>query len=80
MAESVKALPDDIQRVVEVHEWDMRTEAGVRRFFELKVKKLPTVAMDGELVYEALIPMQEEMISEIRSRFSLKNGKAGNQP
>ena len=56
MAESVKVLPEEIQELIEVHEWDMRTREGVERFRELKAKSLPSVALDGDLVYESLIP------------------------
>ena len=65
MAESVKVLPEEIQDLIEVHEWDMRTREGVDRFRELKAKSLPSVALDGDLVYEAIIPGQEELIEEI---------------
>ena len=71
MAESVKVLPQDIQEIIEVHEWDMRTREGVQRFRELKAKSLPSVALDGDL--ESLIPMQEELIDEIRRRYKEKN-------
>jgi hypothetical protein len=74
MAESVKVLPEEIQNLIDVSEWDMRTREGVQRFRELKAKSLPSVALDGELVYEALIPMQEELIAEIRLRYQQKNG------
>ena len=73
MAESVKVLPEEIQNIIEVHEWDMRTREGVQRFRELKAKSLPSVALDDELMYEALIPMQEELIAEIRRRYQEKN-------
>jgi hypothetical protein len=73
MAESVKVLPQHIQEIIEVHEWDMRTREGVQRFRELKAKSLPSVALDGELVYESLIPMQEELIEEILRRYKEKN-------
>jgi len=73
MAESVKVLPQDIQEIIDVHEWDMRTREGVQRFRELKAKSLPSVALDGDLVYESLIPMQEELIDEIRRRYKEKN-------
>jgi hypothetical protein len=73
MAESVKVLPQEIQDIIEVHEWDMRTREGVQRFRELKARSLPSVALDGQLVYEALIPMQEELIAEIRRRYREKN-------
>jgi hypothetical protein len=73
MAESVKVLPQEIQDIIEVHEWDMRTREGVQRFRELKARSLPSVALDGQLVYESLIPMQEELIAEIRRRYREKN-------
>jgi hypothetical protein len=76
MAESVKVLPDNIQKIIEVQEWDMRTREGVERFRELKAKSLPTVALDGELVYESIIPMQEELIAEIEKRHKEKNQNA----
>jgi len=73
MAESVKVLPQDIQEIIDVHEWDMRTREGVQRFQELKAKSLPSVALDGDLVYESLIPMQQELIDEILRRYKEKN-------
>jgi hypothetical protein len=75
MAESVKVLPEDIQSLIDVREWDMRTREGVQRFRELKAKSLPSVALDEELVYEAIIPMQEELTAEIRRRHLGKNIK-----
>ena len=73
MAESVKVLPKNIQGIIDVREWDMRTRKGVQRFKELKAKSLPSVALDGELVYESLIPMQEDLIAEIQRRYKEKN-------
>jgi hypothetical protein len=73
MAESVKVLPDNIQNMMEVQEWDMRTLEGVARFKDLKAKSLPSIALDGELVYESIIPMQEELIAEIEKRYKKKN-------
>ena len=73
MAESVKVLPDEIQKIIKVQTWDMRTRVGVERLRELKAKSLPSVALDGELVYESIIPMQEALISEITRRYREKN-------
>ena len=69
----MKVLPEDIQSLIDVREWDMRTREGIQRFRELKAKSLPSVALDGELVYEAIIPMQEELCAEIRRRHQEKN-------
>ncbi len=73
MAESVRVLPEEIQKLIEVHQWDMRTRPGVQRFRELKARSLPSVALDGELVYEAIIPPQEELIEAIKERYTAKN-------
>ena len=73
MAESVKVLPEDIKAIIDVHEWDMRTREGVQRFKELKAKSLPSVALDGELVWESIIPMQEELIAKIQDLYQSKN-------
>ncbi len=72
MAESVKVLPEEIQDIIEVYEWDMRTREGVKRFRELKAKSLPSVALDGDLIYEAIIPGQEELIEELQRRYREK--------
>ncbi|MCB2188570.1 MAG: hypothetical protein KQJ78_19285 [Deltaproteobacteria bacterium] len=57
---------------MEVREWDLRTREGIARFRELKAKMLPSIAMDGALVYESLIPGQEELIAEIERRYQEK--------
>ena len=72
MAKSVKDLPEETKKMIEIREWDMRTVEGNRRFIELKAKSLPTIALDGELMYESLIPGQEELTGEIRRRWHLK--------
>jgi hypothetical protein len=74
MAESVRVLPEEVQEIIEVREWDMRTREGIQRFRELRAKSLPSVALDGDLVYEAIIPGQEELSDEIRRRYNEKNG------
>ncbi len=72
MAESVKALPNDIQELIDVRKWDMRTREGIQRFRDLRAKCLPSIAMDGDLIYESLIPGQEELGEEIQRRYSVK--------
>ncbi|HEB70305.1 MAG TPA: hypothetical protein ENI88_11895 [Desulfobulbus sp.] len=74
MAKSVQDLPKEIRQYIDVHEWDMRTLEGNQRFRELKAKSLPSIALDGELVYESLIPGQEELIAEITGRWKILNG------
>jgi len=73
MAKSVKDLPDETKKMIEIREWDMRTLEGNRRFLELKAKSLPSIALEGRLTYESLIPGQEELIAEIKKYWQLKN-------
>jgi hypothetical protein len=75
MAKSVKDLPDETKKMIEIREWDMRTVEGNRRFLELKAKSLPTIALDGDLIYESLIPGQEELTGEIKRRWHMKEHK-----
>ena len=79
MAQSVQELPPEIQGIIEVREWDLRTREGVQRFKELKAKSLPSIALNGELVFEAIIPPQEELIQAIEQRYdnSPPAGQAG---
>ena len=72
MAKSVRDLPEDIKSLIDIREWDMRTLEGNKRFRELKAKSLPSIALDGEVVYEALIPGQEELSGEILQRWQLR--------
>ncbi len=73
MAKSVQDLPKEIQKYIDVHEWDMRTLEGNQRFFELKGKCLPSIALDEDLMYESLIPGQEDLVAEITRRWMEKN-------
>ncbi len=73
MAESVKVLPEEYQEMMDVSEWDLRTLEGVTRFKEIGAKSLPSIAMDGKVVYSSIIPGQEVLGKEIRRRFQEKN-------
>lgn len=73
MAESVRVLPEELKTKLIVYEWDMRTLEGVARFRELKARSLPSIYMDGELVYASMIPGQEVLINEIERRYRQQN-------
>ncbi len=73
MAKSVMDLPQEIHKYIDVHHWDMKTLEGNMRFRELKGSCLPSIALDDQLVYESLIPGQEELIAEIMRLWALKN-------
>ena len=59
--------------MIDVYEWDMRTLEGVARFKEVKARSLPSIAMEGAVIYSAIIPGQEVLIEEIKHQFHRKN-------
>ena len=71
MAQAVRDLPQEVHEMIEVREWDMRNPAHLEVFKAAKVKKLPSIAIGGELVFEALIPDREELTQEINKRIAI---------
>jgi len=70
MMESIAALPLEIQALIEYREWSIKTAAGVARFTALKGKVLPTICIEGDLVFQSIIPQYEELIEALAARAS----------
>ena len=68
MMESIAALPDDVQEMIEYTEWSIKNKDGVGKFLELKGKVLPTICIERDLVFESIIPQYEELIDEMAKR------------
>ena len=68
MMESIAALPDEVQDMIAYREWSIKTKEGVARFTELKGKVLPSICIEGDLVFESLIPQYEELIDAMIRR------------
>ncbi len=68
MMESIAALPTDVQEMIEYQEWSIKNKTGVGKFMELKGKVLPTICIEGDLVFESIIPQYEELIDEMAKR------------
>jgi hypothetical protein len=68
MMESIAALPQDIQDMIEYKEYSIKSKDGVGKFIELKGKVLPTICIEGDLVFESIIPQYEELIDEMAKR------------
>jgi hypothetical protein len=68
MMESIAAMPAQIQDLIEYREWSIKTKEGVARFKELKGKVLPTICIEGDLVFPSIIPQYEELIDEMSRR------------
>lgn len=68
MMESIAALPGDVQEMIVYKEWSIKNKDGIGKFVELKGKVLPTICIEGDLVFESIIPQYEELIDEMAKR------------
>ncbi len=68
MMESIAALPDDVQAMIDYKEWSIKNKDSVGKFIELKGKVLPTICIENDLVFESIIPQYEELIDEMAKR------------
>ena len=68
MVESVKVLPQEIQDLIDVHIWNVKELQGITRKKELGAKVVPSIAINGEVIFQAGIPLHDELISAIRER------------
>lgn len=68
MMESIAALPDEVQNMIEYKEWSIKTKEGVGKFTDLKGKVLPSICIEGDVVFESIIPQYEELIDEMLKR------------
>ena len=53
MMESIAALPSDVQDMIVYKEWSIKNKDGIGKFIELQGKVLPTICIEGELVFES---------------------------
>jgi len=70
MVESVKVLPKEIQDVIEVNIWNVKQLEGIKKKKELRAKAVPSIAVDGRVVFQSRIPEHDELIAAIRERVS----------
>lgn len=68
MMESIAALPDDVQAMIEYREWSIKTRQGLNKFTQMRGRVLPSICIGEELVFQSLIPQYEELIDELAKR------------
>lgn len=64
MVEAVKVLPREIQDIIEVRTWNVKELEGIKRKAALQAK-VPSIAINGEVVFQSGIPVEEDLISAI---------------
>ena len=73
MMESIAALPENVQEVIEYTEWSSKTKEGIAMFTRLKGKVLPTICIEEDLVFQSMIPQYEELIDALAERAPSKD-------
>jgi len=68
MMESIAALPDDVQDMIQYKEWSIKNKDGIGKFMELGVKVLPSICIERDIVFPSIIPQYEELIDEMAKR------------
>lgn len=68
MVAAVADLPKEIKDKIDYHEWSLRNREGIDMFNRFHARALPSIAINGELRFESLIPTSEELIQAITQK------------
>ena len=68
MMESMAAMPQEVQDIIEYKEWSIKNKTGIGKFMELKGKVLPSISIEGDIVFPSIIPQYEELIDAMIAR------------
>jgi hypothetical protein len=71
LLKAVQALPEllgEAAEKVEIRCHDLRTPEGIRRNNELGIKNFPTIAINGEILFESFIPAEPELLDAVYAR------------
>ncbi len=68
MMESIAAMPEEVQKIIEYKEYSIKNKNGIGKFMELKGKVLPSICIEGDVVFPSIIPQYEELIDEMAKR------------
>mgnify|MGYP001767758099 CR=1 FL=1 len=68
MMESIAAMPQEVQDLIEYKEWSIKTREGIAQFQKLKGRVLPTICIENDLVFPSIIPQYEELIDAMAKR------------
>lgn len=65
MLAAVADLPKEIKDMIDYHEWSLRNREGIDMFKRFNARSLPSIAINGEIRFESIIPTQEDLIRAI---------------
>jgi len=62
----VVAAKNELGEAFDYIEYKFTKRENIKRCMEMKVKNLPSLYLNGKLIYSSLIPSKEELISVIK--------------
>jgi uncharacterized protein YlzI (FlbEa/FlbD family) len=75
LVEAVACLPEEVKTLIEYREWSVVEEEGRNKKKELKAKVIPSLAINGKLCFEGVLPSIEELEEVIRGQFQRSEAK-----
>ena len=72
MVESVKAVAPEFEGIVEWREHKIKTRESLVFMTSLMVRNIPTICIDGRIVFTSQIPPRDELVSAIQKRINEK--------
>lgn len=66
--EAVENASQNIPAQIEIVEHKVKDKAAVKLMKERGVTAIPTICINGQIVYESLIPQEDELIAAIMQR------------
>ena len=73
MVAAVADLPKEIKDKIDYHEWSLRNREGIEMFKKFRASSLPSIAINGELCFESLIPTQEDLIEAVHQKLKVRD-------
>ncbi len=72
MVSAAKTVADRYGDVVEINEYKIKVHEGLSMMAALGVRNIPTLCMDGEIVFVSAIPSHKALAAEIEKRLRMK--------
>lgn len=68
MLEAVSALPENVRAHIQFTEWNIKGPDGINKFLAYNARVLPTIVINGDIVFESIIPTYDEILDALAAR------------
>ncbi|MBI9073037.1 MAG: thioredoxin family protein [Melioribacteraceae bacterium] len=75
MVEAVNKIIPEFGKVVEIKEFKIKELESIKMMRALKVKNIPSICIEGEVVFSSQIPPREKLITAVKEKLDQKFAK-----